>query len=238
MLFTTERCLLCGGEAADAESWSSLFAKTRENPICDSCSKSLERVGGDICQICGRPFSAYDVTFRVKELCGDCSRWEKDDLWAGLLDRNRSLYVYNDFLKEVIARYKYRGDYILARAFSNLAAVEIQKMKPDIVVPIPLSPERQYERGFNQAEAVIREAGLPYQQLLARIHGEKQSKKSRNERINVPQVFRLTESSGFAAKKILLVDDIYTTGSTLRHAAKLLKEGGAGEISSFTIARG
>ncbi|WP_409272311.1 ComF family protein [Neobacillus sp. SCS-31] len=238
MLFTTNRCLLCGNETDEEESWTNLFAQVKEYIVCEPCTKRLQRVDGSQCGICGRPFSGYDERFRVGELCGDCHRWEQDDEWTGLLTRNRSLYVYNDFLKEVIARFKYRGDYILARAFSELAAKEIRKWKPDIVVPIPLSPERQYERGFNQAEAIVREAGLPYELLLARTHGEKQSKKSREARIHIPQVFRLVETPILNSKKILLIDDIYTTGSTLRHAAKLLKEAGAGEISSLTIARG
>lgn len=238
MLFTTICCLLCGTETDEEESWISLLSNTKEYIVCEICAKRLQRIEGSQCAICGRPFSGYDERFRVGKLCGDCHRWERDTEWAGLLTRNRSLYVYNDFLKEVIARFKYRGDYILARAFSGLATEEIRKWKPDIVVPIPLSPERQYERGFNQAEAIVREAGLTYVPALARLHGEKQSKKSREARIHLQQVFRLAGNPEFTAKHILLVDDIYTTGSTLRHAAKLLKEAGAGEISSLTIARG
>lgn len=238
MLFTTNCCLLCGNEADEEESWISLFTKAKEYIICEVCQKRLQRIEGSQCSICGRPFSGYDERFRAGDHCGDCHRWERDKEWTGLLTRNRSLYVYNDFLKEVIARFKYRGDYILARAFSGLAAEEIRKWKPDVVVPIPLSPERQYERGFNQAEAIVRETRLPYMPALTRLHGEKQSKKSREARIHLQQVFRLVGTSDLTAKKILLIDDIYTTGSTLRHAAKLLKEAGAGEISSLTIARG
>ncbi|RDU37593.1 ComF family protein [Neobacillus piezotolerans] len=238
MLFTTIRCLLCGNESDEEESWTNLFAKASEYITCEPCRKRLKRVDGSQCGICGRPFLGYDEKFRVGELCGDCHRWEQDVEWAGVLTRNRSLYVYNDFLKEVIARFKYRGDYILAKVFSELAAEEIRKLKPDILVPIPLSPERMYERGFNQAEAIVRESGLRYEMLIARDHGEKQSKKSREARIHLPQVFRLVENPVCTGKNILLIDDIYTTGSTLRHAAKLLKGEGACQIMSLTIARG
>ena len=79
------------------------------------------------------------------------------------------------------------------------------------IVPIPLSPERLQERGFNQAEALIVEAGLQSANLLKRTHSEKQSKKSRSDRIHVPQVFSL-EPTTLEGKRILLVDDIYTTG--------------------------
>ena len=66
---------------------------------------------------------------------------------------------------------------------------------------------------------------------------EKQSKKSRSERIHIPQVFQINPQVEIIGKHILLIDDIYTTGSTLRHAAKLLKESGAERIQSLTLAR-
>jgi competence protein ComFC len=184
--------------------------------------------------MCCRSFSQLDEQFRHDDLCNDCVRWEDDPEWSGYLDRNVSLFQYNDFLKEVIARFKFRGDYVIAKAFAELIKSELAKLEYDFLVPIPLSEERLYERGFNQAEALIREAGFTPTPLLTRIHSEKQSKKSRSERIHVPQVFQVSESLGGT---ILLVDDIYTTGSTLRHAAKILKEAGAELIQSLTLAR-
>jgi len=102
-----------------------------------------------------------------------------------------------------------------------------------------LSQERLYERGFNQAEALILEAGFKSTTLLTRIHTEKQSKKSRTDRIHLPQVFQFdsNRSIPLEGKDVLLVDDIYTTGSTLRHAAKILLEHGAKKVDSFTLAR-
>ncbi|WP_353737005.1 phosphoribosyltransferase family protein [Bacillus sp. CMF12] len=107
----------------------------------------------------------------------------------------------------------------------------------DFLVPIPLSSERLYERGFNQSSALIHEAGFTVTELLSRIHSEKQSKKSRQERIHLHQVFQPLNVD-IEDKIILLIDDIYTTGSTLYHAAKVLKAGGAESISSITLARG
>ncbi|WP_374120909.1 ComF family protein [Neobacillus sp. PS3-12] len=194
----------------------------------------METVSGECCRMCCRPFSQMDEQFRHGDLCNDCVRWEADSEWQGYLDQNVSLFQYNNFLKEVIARFKFRGDYVIAKAFAEQIKSELAKLEYDFLVPIPLSEERLYERGFNQAEALLTIAGYTPTPLLTRIHSEKQSKKSRNERIHVRQVFQVSES---VSGKILLIDDIYTTGSTLRHAAKILKEAGAERIQSITLAR-
>lgn len=177
-----------------------------------------------------------DAKFKVQDQCLDCVRWEKETEWAGVLEKNHSLFTYNDFAQEVIARYKFRGDYVLAYAFATFMKKKLQSIFFDALVPIPLSEERLYERGFNQSEALILVCGHEPAQLLKRTHTEKQSKKSRSERIHLLQVF---QAQGDATEKeILLIDDIYTTGSTLRHAAKQLKEAGAKSVSSLTLARG
>jgi competence protein ComFC len=156
-----------------------------------------------------------------------------------MLQQNMSLFFYNDFLKETLATFKFRGDYVIAKAFADFVKINLEKLKVDQFVPIPLSEERLYERGFNQAEALINEAGFSSANLLARIHAEKQSKKSRSDRIHLPQVFRMAkETTILAGQSVLLVDDIYTTGSTLRHAAKVLKGAGAVTVCSLTLARG
>ncbi|KAF0819006.1 MULTISPECIES: ComF family protein [Cytobacillus] len=141
-------------------------------------------------------------------------------------------------MKDTIARYKFRGDYILAKVFSPYISKKLQTLQFDFLVPVPLSPKRLYERGFNQSSALIREAGYTPSELLLRSHSEKQSKKSRKERIQLMQVFELCPDSVVEGKNILLFDDIYTTGSTLYHAAVVLKSAGAKSVCSFTLARG
>ena len=189
-----------------------------------------------MCITCSRPLLRMDPQYIVNDQCLDCVRWEKDQEWAGTLEKNISVVTYNDFAQEVIARYKYRGDYILAHVFAYLMKKKICTLTFNVIVPVPLSASRLYERGFNQSEAIIVESGYEPTKLLTRTHTEKQSKKSRSERIHLPQVFQL-ETTVFS-QHILLIDDIYTTGSTLRHAAKLLKDAGASSVSSLTFARG
>ncbi|WNF22621.1 ComF family protein [Mesobacillus jeotgali] len=231
-------CLLCNGEIESEFTWRSLFNNELHNSrICQKCHEKFESISGETCDICGRPFSSLDAEYRNEGLCLDCRRWEEDEFWNGSLDKNTSLYSYSSVTKEVIARFKFRGDYVLAEVFAEDFLKSSQAWQYDYIVPIPLSEERLYERGFNQSEAIIRAAGLKPTQLLSRVHTEKQSKKSRSERIHLDQVFRADSDLDLRGKKILLVDDIYTTGSTLRHAARLLKENGAGRVYSLTLAR-
>ncbi|MEK3992172.1 ComF family protein [Robertmurraya sp. FSL R5-0851] len=230
------RCLYCGEGIIPAIGWGNLFSREEAVLLCDKCTKQLVPIEGDCCVRCSRPFEGLAEEFRKGEYCYDCVRWEEDIEWMGILERNVSLYEYNDFLKGVISRYKFRGDYVLSEFLCKGLKKVINEY--DLFVPIPLSNERLYERGFNQAEALIMEAGFTPTLVLKRAHTEKQSKKSREERIHLSNIFKLDSVKEIVGKKVLLIDDIYTTGSTLMHAGKLLKQHGALSVSSFTVARG
>ncbi|MFJ5713624.1 ComF family protein [Neobacillus sp. NPDC093127] len=236
-LFPQDRCLICHEIILPAIGWGVLFSLEKEHFICSKCDGKFEKIDGEACSICNRPFHLLDGKFRDGNLCHDCWRWESEPEWQGFLDKNNSLFLYNDFLKEVIAKFKFRGDYVLAKVFAPFFKEKLARIAPDFLVPIPLSRERLVERGFNQAAALLIESGFPPSEFLTRFHSEKQSKKSRSERIHLPQVFAVQLNISLEGKTIVLVDDIYTTGSTLRHAAKLLKEAGAASIQSLTIAR-
>ena len=239
-LFQNERCVICHEELSVNLGWVQLFSQESNTHLCKNCKKLLVEITGENCIICSRSFENGEYSYRRGDICFDCIRWEQDQEWQGILDKNVSLFKYNSFIKETLATFKYRGDYVIARAFADYMKLKLKGMKFDVLVPIPLSQERLYERGFNQAEALIKEAGFIPTPLLTRIHTEKQSKKSRSDRIHLPQVFRLnSELISPAYQNILLLDDIYTTGSTLRHAAKCLKSvPGIGTVHSLTLARG
>lgn len=230
------RCLYCGEVIIPAIGWWNLLSREEEVLLCDQCTEQLVPIEGECCVRCSRQFEGLAEEFRKGEFCYDCVRWEEDIEWRGILEGNISLYEYNDFLKGVISRYKFRGDYVLSKFLCKGLKKVIKEY--DLFVPIPLSNERLCERGFNQAEALIVEAGFTPTVVLKRTHTEKQSKKSREERIHLSNVFKIASEEEIVGKKVLLVDDIYTTGSTLLHAAILLKRQGALSVSSFTVARG
>ncbi|WP_241211388.1 ComF family protein [Amphibacillus jilinensis] len=107
--------------------------------------------------------------------------------------------------------------------------------KKTVLVPIPLSSERLRSRGFNQAEAVAKCLPYPSVQLLKRTEGEKQAKKNRKQRLRMNNPFELFNQVD--TELIMLIDDIYTTGATIHHAALILQKNGYRNISSFTLVR-
>jgi len=231
-----EYCLLCNIYIVTRISWSFFFFQHEEELLCDDCRKKLTKISGKTCEKCGRPLVKLATEYIQNNICLDCIRWEQDEQWSGILEKNISIYEYNDFFKDVLSQFKFRGDYILAEIFAQEIRKTTKLIKYDLIVPIPLSQERLLERGFNQAEALILAAGSQPYHALTRVHSEKQSKKSRKERIHIENVFQVAEP--VHGKAILLIDDIYTTGSTIRHAAKTLKMAGAKSVVSFTVARG
>lgn len=233
-MFKQKNCLICDDKIQSTFTWKDIWVETEEEKMCESCKGKLDLISGEICHLCSREL---DDKYRQGQLCLDCVRWEKDSGWSGHLAKNISIFHYNDFLKEVIAKFKYRGDYALAEVFAPFVKRKLQHESFHFIIPIPLSDERLSERGFNQAKAIAETAALETYDALLRIHTEKQSKKSREERISLAQVFQVKDADLIAGKKILLIDDIYTTGSTLRHAAKALKQSGAIEVNSLTLAR-
>ncbi|MFC5711362.1 ComF family protein [Thalassorhabdus alkalitolerans] len=269
-------CLWCGAPHPVHVTWGNLLYEKEKPLLCAECSNRLEKLEWKLCNLCGRSLETLDEKYiSTDEMCHDCTRWETSTHWSGLLDKNRSLYHYNDFLQEIIGRYKFRGDAILSSLFTRrLNDYYHQEFSGYHIVPIPLSKERLSERGFNQAELLAttitpdqpplgfllkkpfltqffsslkgNSQVLYLPDLLTRTrHETKQSKRSRVERMPHPHQ---TGSSPFAIpypelfsikdKQFLLIDDIYTTGSTVRKAAKILNEHGAAAVSSLTIARG
>ncbi|MBD1381389.1 ComF family protein [Metabacillus arenae] len=225
------QCLICDQRLEMKSSWRSLFLLIKEKKICEECEQQFKLLTGPICTVCGR--------MTEEPVCSDCSRWQNQPEWKDTLVCNRSTYEYNDFMKEVLAAFKYRGDaelvYVFKYAFENTFKKYFQEN--DMIVPIPSSKERLYERGFNQAKLLAECLDLSIYEPITRLHHEKQSKKSRQERIQTKNVFQMTSPSAISNQNILLIDDLYTTGTTLRHAAKILLEHGAKSVSSLTLIR-
>lgn len=233
-------CLICNGPLIFTDTWGKLLSLSNPPQLCEQCSSKLERITGDTCTICGRPFSNLASEYHNGDKCSDCLKWQNDPRWMNILIKNRSVYTYNPFLKETMSLFKFRGDHAMCQIFKQDLQKTFKKHfdNNSIIIPIPLSNERLYERGFNQAKALAKLLQLPINEPLTRNHLEKQSKKSRKERLETDNIFLLKGKMQLKGTEFILIDDIYTTGTTLRHAAEMLKEAGAKSVSSLTLARG
>ncbi|WP_100405463.1 ComF family protein [Bacillus solitudinis] len=232
-------CLCCNERFAEKPTWRALFLHEPQARLCNRCEQQLCPVSEVACQICSRSLDKLSPEQYQDGICYDCLRWEKDERTKGLLERNVSLFEYNSFLKEWLTMYKFRGDAVIATYFaSKLKKVYHEKFSEYLPVPIPLHEERLMERGFNQAELFMKGWAEPYP-LLVRQLDSKQSKKTRQERVQqvLAPVFSLNREVILPKSNIVLIDDIYTTGTTLRQAAVTLKKFGISKVASITVAR-
>ncbi len=199
----------------------------------------VEYVREPACKRCGKPVS--DVR---AEFCGDCLRQ------SHVFDQGKALWVYKGDVKRSIYRLKYsnRREYGISygQEIVRVYGGWIREKGIQIILPIALHKKRLRQRGFNQAEIIAEEIGrqmqIPvYGNLLLRcIHTRPQKELDDKERKNnLKKAFKIAPNN-VQLNHILLVDDIYTTGSTMDGAAGVLKEAGASRVCfvSVSIGRG
>lgn len=223
-------CTFCLREKEERLCWSTLFWPNPIRGLCNDCSGRLVKIEGMRCSGCSKP--------GIPVLCQDCQDWKRTA--PDSLDGNLSIYNYNECMREMIYQWKYRGDYEVGFSFQYETRQAFQEMKrragkDAVIVPIPLSAERLAERGFNQAAMLADFVPGKTMPLLERLDGEKQSKKTREERIASKNPFNMMEK---IEKPVILVDDIYTTGATVYKAAAILKKAGSPRVMSLTLVRG
>lgn len=233
-------CLWCGG-IKKQENIRINSNVGIEKLLCIKCSESIPWITDIKCRVCGR-----------YEDCPDCVRR------SGII--NRSAVQYNPLMKEWLARYKYRGSEKLEPVFFEMMGYAYRLLleelkqrgvnsRQTVITYVPLSEKRLGERGFNQAERMAarlcNDKSLPLFPLLERTrHTEKQSYKSRKERIESLEgafavttdgLLRLRKMTARRSVNVVLVDDVYTTGSTLNRCAAEIKNAGGDAVSVFGI---
>jgi ComF family protein len=176
----------------------------------------------------------------MARVAGTCTRCRGRDQ---IVQRSRAIGEYEGVLREVIHALKYDGRYSIAQPLAALMRAHgIEVLGPaDGVVPVPLHWRRKYHRGFNQARMLARHLGPPLvEPLVRRRHTRAQVELAADSRhANVVNAFALRRGyeSRIVGMRLVLIDDVSTTGATLEECAKVLKDGGAREISALTAAR-
>lgn len=154
----------------------------------------------------------------------------------GVLDSVHSLYAYNEAARDYLHRFKFMQDIALADVFAQPLRKLLRDPKK-IVVPIPMHPANKRKRTFSQVDALLEAAKIPYHSLLEKTTESVMGEKSRSERLAMTELFRAVADIRSNGDVYVLVDDIYTTGTTLRHAADALKRQGAKRVEAVTLFR-
>lgn len=172
-----------------------------------------------------------------QDYCQDCLEWRS--CYPDYPFKHQTLYYYNEAMKDWLHRYKFDGDYRLRGVFRRDLRRGVRSYRGYLICPIPLAPEKERLRGFNQVIGLLASGNITISQLLAKPQtSEPQSQKDRQARLATKQPFVLAvPPETIAGKKILLVDDVYTTGRTLFHAAAILRSAGAYKVETFSLVR-
>lgn len=206
--------------------------------ICPACRERMPTVAHPLCQVCGIPFSGAGED----HVCGAC-RQSAPDFYAA-----RSALVYEGPCRDLVHAFKYHHKTHLRRPLALLAAGSLRDFvaacAPDLMVPVPLHIRRLRERGFNQAvllgEIWAREWNLPLDRgAMRRIRWTEPqiNLTAAQRRDNVKGAFGVRDTDAVRGRRVLLVDDVYTTGSTVKECAGVLKASGAREVAVVTVAR-
>lgn len=223
-------CQLCGENRAGRA----------EGYVCAGCRCQVKFVLPPCCDRCGLPFEG-DIATTFE--CSNCREMELH------FSQARAAAIANDFLLDVIHRYKYSQavwfEPFLAELLVREAAPGLRASRWEVVVPVPLHPVKEREREFNQATRLAGHlataAGLRLNTKLLRrvLPTRTQTKLTRKARAaNVARAFALRDGAVLRGERVVLVDDVLTTGATTSAAAKVLMDGGAGEVCVWTLARG
>jgi len=206
----------------------------REPVVCARCRERFQRIAAPYCRQCGLPF---DPLAKTATHCPDC----RDDPPA--FDAARAAGLYGGALRRAIHLFKYDGVRAIAGELGRftLETVELP-FAIDCLCPVPLHPRREAMRGFNQSRLLADELGegwaVPVEaELLSRPRNTppQMSLPAEERRRNIRGAFSAPGSA--AGRAIGLVDDVYTTGSTLRECSQVLKRAGAARVLVITVAR-
>lgn len=207
---------------------------------CEDCLEGLPHIVSPLCPVCGRPYPKSPTS--EDHLCGECA------VSTFAFQSARSAVVHTGMVRDFIHRFKFGGQLEFAAPLAALAALAVRSgpsaSSVDVVLPVPLHVKRLRERGFNQAgilaRFVAKDLGVPVRMdvLLRTGWSRPQTRLSRAERLeNVRHAFEVREPGAVEGRSILLVDDVFTTGTTLGECADVLRSAGAREVHAVTVTR-
>ncbi len=218
-------CLICDG----------LLAGGGDNPFCRRCYDRFHPLAAPLCTVCGLPLSAGCG------VCEMCLRRPPPYTFC------RSLFAYNEVMRRLVLQLKFRYDRLFLAGLSRLCReIDLTPFTAvDLVVPVPLHPVRLRARGFNQALLLCalffgdnKDVKIVPKLLERMKKTVPQSSLDREKRlVNLQKTFRLCRDNSVADKRVCLVDDVITTGTTINECCKVLVKSGCCSVSVLSLAR-
>ena len=199
-------------------------------PKCILCGKLLEKEELDLCRSCRT----------------DCPEFPGGKTDLQFLDSFTAVWYYKENVRRSLLRYKFHGCTGFAAGYGRLMAMKIQQQHPegfDLLTWVPVSPMRRLRRGYDQVEllarAVGKELGMKPVKVLRKTRNNRPQSGitgAPQRRANVLGVYQLTGRAELAGKRVLLLDDILTTGATAGECARMLLTAGAAEVHCAVVA--
>lgn len=211
--------------------------KTAYPLICPGCKKKAVSVREPKCRKCGKPLP--DVR---QEYCGDCCRHRR------YFDEGTGIFRYDDVMRNSMAYFKYKGraeyaEYYGAELYCQSIHL-LERWQPQLLIPVPIHRRRMAERGYNQAALLAKQLSR-YSHIPVNETSFRRLKNTAALKKQTPEQRRKSMYHAFSAKpgtvlpeRVLIIDDIYTTGSTVNALAKLLKKYGAKRVYFLTVCIG
>ena len=228
------RCAVCGDR----------FGLEARRRVCELCLSRTEKIPQPICVICGAPMQSANAT---DDLCAACLDLRPHFASARAIARYRpSAESDRRSLPSLIRRHKYGLDQSLQNALAEFLGAELPYSSTDcdVVIPVPLHRRRLWWRGFNQAAllamTISRRLGKPseLQTLMrSRMTTPQTSQDHDARRRNVRRAFAVRRPARIKGLRVLLVDDVMTTGATVDECARVLMAAGAARVDVLTLAR-
>lgn len=227
------RCPLCGE-----------ILSLREGPVHSNCYKKLSWVEEPLCKRCGKPLTPG--AGETRELCMDCLRSRHRHRKS--FDQGRAVWLYSGDIQKSVLDYKYKGMKDYTEFYAGAAVQKwgrwIQSKNPQLLIPVPLHARKKRIRGFNQAELLAKAIGrrmkidvntdILYRKRWTEPQKAVSGQERRHNLSKSMEIRHLPED----LRRVMLIDDIYTTGSTMEACAGILKKNGVEEVDFLTLCIG
>jgi len=198
--------------------------------MCLHCQDLFEPIEPFTCKICGVP-TKIEV-----EKCVSCFGKNFE------FEKNIATFLYDELVKDLLLKLKFNSKKQIAHSLGQVWAKYVHEIPPDaVLVPLPMYPKKQRERGFNQAEVIARaigeKFGVPVVNAVERVvDTPPQSGLHPRQRVdNIKGAFAVAKAENAKGKNYIVVDDIYTTGASLNECARVLKDAGAKSVCGLTL---